>query len=114
MEKESFVEIVDGLVELINISDEFDKLVHNHVGFGMRQIEKIIEGLEIEFEDEEGWIRWWLLEAGKDKKLVISKIREPYQDDLGNWRYGDVIEHKFNLPTSEDLYDFLDYSNANS
>lgn len=95
MEKESFVEIVDGLVELINISDEFDKLVHNHVGFGMRQIEKIIEGLEIEFEDEEGWIRWWLLETGIDKEIIIQGTH-------------------YKLETSGELYDFIDYSNANS
>ncbi len=95
MEKESFVKIIDATVELIRISSNLDKLLNNNVEFAIPQIEEIVEALEIEFEDVEHWIHWWLFDATDEKELSVE-----------GWLP--------NLPTAGDLYDFLEWNNANS
>jgi hypothetical protein len=95
MEKESFVKIIDATVELIRISNDLDKLLNNSVEFAIPQIEEIVEALEIEFEDTERWIYWWLFQATDEKELEVE-----------GWLPS--------LPTAGDLYDFLEWNNANS
>lgn len=95
MEKESFIQIVDALVDLNNISDGLDKLLNNNIEFAMDQIMDIVYALEYEFEDEEHWISWWLFDGGINKEVIIQG------------------QH-YELPTAGDLFDLLNYKNANS
>lgn len=113
MERETFVKIVNAIDEFVKLSDSFNGFLGETVDFGINQIEKIVEALEIEFEDDERWIRWWIFESGDKKEFtyktppVVNKYyKEVYE--------AEASEHVIEVPTAGDLYDWLDWNAANS
>lgn len=115
MEKEVFVKIIDAIVSFINLSSGLDNLLGNSVDFGMGQINQIIDALEIQFEDDEKWIAWWLFDSGEKKEFtkIIPHIR-PSKNVEDMWEIHEPQEVKIELPTAGDLYDWLDWKMANS
>lgn len=95
MEKQSFINIVDALVELNRISDGIDQVLEQDIEIGMDQIMTIVYALEYEFEDTERWISWWIFDAGINKEVILQGT-------------------SYKLPTAGDLYDLLNWNNANS
>lgn len=95
MEKETFVKIIDAIAEYWELTTSLNKLLGEDVCFGMTQIDKISEALEIEFEDTERWIPWWIFNSGEKKEIIIQGVHHQ-------------------IPTAGDLYDLLEYNNANS
>lgn len=115
MEKVVFVKIINAIVELMNISDGLNDVLNYQVNFCMTQVDEIVNALEIQFDDVEGWIHWWLVDAG-EKKEIIKQI--PPSRDVKNvedtWEIHEPQEVKIELPTAGDLYDWLDWNMANS
>ena len=113
MEKETFVKIVDAVDDFVKLSRNFNGFLGESVDFGMDQIDKIVEALEIEFEDEERWIRWWLFEGGEKKEFYVrapSVVRKYYKEVYE----AETSEQVIKVPTAGDLYDWLDWNMANS
>lgn len=113
MEKEVFVKIIDAIVEFNRISNGLNDVLETEVDFGVKQMEDIIEALEIQFDDVENWIYWWIFEAGENKELYIKSspaIFKHYKDMYE----ANSQEETIKLPTAGDLYDFLDWNMANS
>lgn len=115
MEKEVFVKIINALVELNRISEGLNNVLDYPVNCGMDQVNQIVEALEIQFEDDEKWINWWLFEAGEKKEIIreVTPIR-PVKNVEDTWEIHETQEVKLELATAGDLYDWLDWNMANS
>lgn len=115
MEKEVFVKIIDAIVEFIRISDGLNDVLKSDVDFGIKQIEEIVEALEIQFDDVERWIFWWLYEAGETKEMTYKVyLNRRMTNNKDKWEIYDTQDVTIKLPTAGDLYDFLDWNMANS
>lgn len=116
MEKDVFVKIIDAIVEFIRISDGLNDVLKTDVNFGIKQIEEIVEALEIQFDDVENWVYWWLFESGEKKEMTMTIPYTTHHKNIVDvWEvYESDGEYKIELPTAGDLYDFLDWNMANS
>lgn len=115
MEKVVFVKIIDAIVEFMKLSNGLDTLLNTDVDFGMGQIDEIVTALEIQFEDDEKWISWWLFDSGEKKEIIkhTPQIR-PVKNVEDMWEIHEPQEVKIELATAGDLYDWLDFNMANS
>ena len=113
MEKEVFVKIIDAIVEFIHVSNGLNDVLKSDIDFGIKQIEEIVEALEIQFDDVENWIYWWLYEAGENKELYI-KSSPAFFKHFQEVYEANSQEVTIKLPTAGDLYDWLDWKMANS
>lgn len=115
MEKEVFVKIIEAIMDIACISDRLNDVLPRDVDLCMAQVNEIVNALEIQFEDEEKWIRWWLFDSGEKKEIIkqIPQIR-PVKNVEDAWEIYEPQEVKFELPTAGDLYDLLDFNMANS
>ena len=113
MEKEVFVKIINSVVQFVNISDGLNEVLKSDINFGIKQIENIIEALEIQFDDVENWIYWWVFYAGDNKTVEYKSptmVRKYYKEVYEAESQDDTIT----LSTAGELYDFLEWNNANS
>lgn len=113
MEKQTFIDIINAVVDFVSLSDKFNNLLECEIEFGIHQMYQIVEALESEFEDHERWISWWVFDAGENKVIeyksptqVTKYYKEVYEAESQS---GEI-----NLSTAGELYDFLDWNRANS
>lgn len=116
MEKEVFVKIIDAIVEFTRISEGLNNVLDEQVDFGMSQVDKIVEALEIQFDDEVEYIYWWLFRSGDTKEIRIPRPYPPFRKNIEDmWEVNEPTEeYKIELPTAGDLYDWLNWNMANS
>lgn len=115
MEREVFVKIINAILDIMCMSNGLNEVLPRDVDLCMPQIYEIVDALEIQFEDDEKWISWWLFDSGEKKEFTkITPQFRPVKNVEDMWEIHEPQEVKIELPTAGDLYDWLDWNMANS